>query len=83
MLRGYAIKGEYSLPAETVTMLEKLLKAHKLSPFARSDLPKPANPTTPEKLEIASSALKIIHVGGRVECYYIAISWRISLSCIS
>ncbi|XP_011007013.1 PREDICTED: uncharacterized protein LOC105112842 [Populus euphratica] len=54
-------------------MLDKLLKAHKLSPFARSDLPKPANPTTPEKLEIASSALKIIHPGGRVECYYMAI----------
>lgn len=62
-----------SFPAETVNMLEKLLKAHKLSPFARSDLPKPANPTTPEKLEIASSALQIIHAGGRVECYYMAI----------
>lgn len=62
-----------SFPAETVTMLDKLLKAHKLSPFARSDLPKPANPTTPEKLEIASSALQIIHAGGRVECYYMAI----------
>ncbi|KAJ6334294.1 hypothetical protein OIU78_011232 [Salix suchowensis] len=37
------------------------------------DHPKPANPTTPEKLEIASSALKIIHGGGRVECYYMAI----------
>ncbi|KAJ6390278.1 hypothetical protein OIU77_024489 [Salix suchowensis] len=39
----------------------------------KSDHPKPANPTTPEKLEIASSALKIIHGGGRVECYYMAI----------
>ncbi|KAJ6338695.1 hypothetical protein OIU76_008203 [Salix suchowensis] len=38
-----------------------------------SDHPKPANPTTPEKLEIASSALKIIHGGGRVECNYMAI----------
>ena len=54
-------------------MLDRLLKAHKLSPFARSDLPNPANPTSPEKLEIASSALKIIHAGGRVECYYMAI----------
>ncbi|KAF9688231.1 hypothetical protein SADUNF_Sadunf02G0175700 [Salix dunnii] len=53
-------------------MLDRLLKVHKLSPFARSDHPKPANPTTPEKLEIASSALKIIHAGGRVECYYMA-----------
>ena len=60
-------------PAETVTMLDKLLKVHKLSPFARSDRPKPTNPTTPEKLENASSALKIIHAGGRVECYYMAI----------
>ncbi|KAJ7008470.1 hypothetical protein NC653_007212 [Populus alba x Populus x berolinensis] len=56
-------------------MLEKLLKAHKLSPLARSDLPKPANPMTPEKLEIASSALMIIHAGGRVECYLILLKY--------
>ncbi|CAK7349151.1 unnamed protein product [Dovyalis caffra] len=54
-------------------MLDKLLKVHKLSPFARGEPPKRANPATPQEPEIASSALKIIHAGGRIECYYMAI----------
>ncbi|WCJ37354.1 hypothetical protein M5689_018501 [Euphorbia peplus] len=47
-------------------MLHKLLNG---SPFSRSDNRKPSNPQQPQ----VSSVLKIIHAGGLVECYYMAI----------
>ncbi|KAI3428889.1 uncharacterized protein J3R85_008896 [Psidium guajava] len=51
-------------------MLHKLFKVHKL---ARSAQPKPAAtaPCAPDKE--ASSALKIVHAGGNVECYFMPI----------
>jgi hypothetical protein len=53
-------------------MLGRLRQVHKLSPFARGDHAKPANPAAARQPEIASSAMKIIHAGGRIECYYMA-----------
>ncbi|KAI9382738.1 hypothetical protein POPTR_014G170000v4 [Populus trichocarpa] len=53
-------------------MLGRLRQVHKLSPFEHGDHAKPANPAAARQPEIASSAMKIIHAGGRIECYYMA-----------
>ncbi|KAG2719612.1 hypothetical protein I3843_03G261200 [Carya illinoinensis] len=50
-------------------MLEKFLKVHKFTFFERPRPPKPASASGEEGL---STALKIVHGGGIVECYYMA-----------
>lgn len=54
-------------------MLYKFLKIHKLATFSRSDHPNPPTPAIPERPEATSSVLKIVHAGGKVEYYYMAI----------
>lgn len=56
-------------------MLDKLLKVHKLTPFGRNGAQsKPApTPAAPPEPEDSPSVLKIVHAGGKVECYYMAI----------
>ncbi|GMY09620.1 hypothetical protein FCV25MIE_04859 [Fagus crenata] len=51
-------------------MLKKFLKVHNLTPFPR---PKPPKPASAEVKDSSSTVLKIVHVGGNVECYYMAI----------
>lgn len=61
-------------------MLNKLFKVRKLTPFTRSDHPKPpSTPTVSEDQNDESLALRIVHPGGRVECYYMAIPANIIL----
>ncbi|KAL6287151.1 hypothetical protein ACE6H2_011541 [Prunus campanulata] len=56
-------------------MLHKLLNVHKLKPFVRHALPKQAPATQPQSrpVEDGTSILKIVHAGGHVESYYMAI----------
>ncbi|BFG25884.1 hypothetical protein CerSpe_121580 [Prunus speciosa] len=56
-------------------MLHKLLNVHKLKPFVRHALPKQALATQPQSRpeEDGTSILKIVHAGGHVESYYMAI----------
>ncbi|KAH7576597.1 hypothetical protein ACOSQ2_002969 [Xanthoceras sorbifolium] len=53
-------------------MLDKLFNVRKLSPSARGVSAKPAASGL-AKPEASSSVLKIVHVGGHVECYYMAV----------
>ena len=52
-------------------MLKKFLKVHSLTPFPRPKPPKPASAEV--KKDSSSTVLKIVHVGGNVKCYYMAI----------
>ncbi|KAF2284756.1 hypothetical protein GH714_029935 [Hevea brasiliensis] len=56
-------------------MLDKLLKVHKLAPFVRSGdhQHKLVIPATPREPQDSPSVLRIVHAGGKVECYYMAI----------
>ncbi|EEF30183.1 uncharacterized protein LOC8289705 [Ricinus communis] len=51
-------------------MLNKLLK---VAPFSRSGRSKLAHPEASQEPEDSPSALKIVHAGGKVETYYMAI----------
>ncbi|CAL9013508.1 unnamed protein product [Prunus brigantina] len=56
-------------------MLHKLLNVHKLKPFVRHALPKQAPATQPQSRpeDGGTSILKIVHAGGHVESYSMAI----------
>ncbi|KAJ9176758.1 hypothetical protein P3X46_012038 [Hevea brasiliensis] len=56
-------------------MLDKLLKVHKPAPFVRSGdhQHKLVIPATPREPQDSPSVLRIVHAGGKVECYYMAI----------
>ncbi|GLT51140.1 hypothetical protein SLA2020_245700 [Shorea laevis] len=60
-------------------MLYKILNVHKLVSLRHRAQPKPEAPPPPqleeeiEEDEPSSAALRIVHVGGTVECYYVAI----------
>ena len=57
-------------------MLNKFLNVHKLAPFSSRGRPKPVARPQQElgkSDQETSSALKIVHAGGIVECYYMAI----------
>ncbi|GLT94230.1 hypothetical protein SLE2022_119820 [Rubroshorea leprosula] len=60
-------------------MLYKILNVHKLVSLRHGVQPKPVAPPPPqmeeemEEAEPSSAALRIVHVGGTVEYYYMAI----------
>lgn len=57
-------------------MLNKFLNVHKLAPFSSRGRPKPVAQPRKELRESdggTSSALKIVHAGGVVDCYYMAV----------
>ncbi|XVE78289.1 hypothetical protein DITRI_Ditri13aG0132800 [Diplodiscus trichospermus] len=73
----FSLKFAIVVTAIVAGMLNKFLNVHKLAPFSSRGRPKKpvAQPRKElgEHVQETSSALKIVHVGGVVECYYMAI----------